>query len=135
MAWSLYQTELRLQRLRHFHSKSFTGYMRAKSLITSIGLEAIQKPMPKMLHGAMQFVSMLLLNAPGWNVFPEIRLKLHPHAEPVPAWVITAEHPEPTWIYPDRALQADDTEFPLQVLFTELDKKTDGISLADEDLA
>lgn len=63
--------------------------------------EVIQKPMPKILHGAMQFVIMLLLNARGWNVFPEIRLKLHPHAEPVPdvialRWGEKVEGPYPT---------------------------------------
>ncbi len=46
--------------------------------------EVIQKPMPRFLHGAMQFIVMFLLNARGWNAFPEVRLKLHPEAEPVP---------------------------------------------------
>ncbi len=157
--------------------------------------EVIQKPMPKILHGAVQFLIMALLDARGWNVFPEIRLKLHPQAEPVPdvialrkgekvkgpyptkpfglcieilspadslkklfkkadyyvswgvsyvwiidpqartAWMVTAEKAGPTWIDPDGALRADNMELSLQELFAELDKKMEGISLTDEDLA
>lgn len=46
--------------------------------------EVRQKPRPRFLHGAMQFIIVFLLNARGWNAFPEVRLKLHPEAEPVP---------------------------------------------------
>lgn len=63
--------------------------------------EVRQKPMPKFLHGAMQFIIMFLLHARGWNAFPEIRLKLHPEAEPVPDVIAlrkgeTVENPYPT---------------------------------------
>lgn len=157
--------------------------------------EVVQKPMPKVLHGALQILLGILLHARGWNALSEVRLKLHPQAEPVPdlialrkgekiegpyptkpfglcieilspgdslkklfkkadyyvswgvsyvwiidpqvrtAWMVTAEEPGPIWIHPDGALRADDIELPLQELFAELDKKMDGISLADEDFA
>lgn len=46
--------------------------------------EVIQKPMPKTIHGALQILIGILLHARGWKAFSEVRLKLHPQAEPVP---------------------------------------------------
>lgn len=45
---------------------------------------AIQKPMPTILHSALQFVLTMLLNMSGWNALQEVRLKVVPDAEPVP---------------------------------------------------
>ncbi|MGA8027106.1 MAG: Uma2 family endonuclease [Bryobacteraceae bacterium] len=61
--------------------------------------EAVQKPMATSLHGAVQFVLMLLLRTRGWKALPEVTLKLVPHAEPVPDIIAsrkTIEQPYPT---------------------------------------
>ena len=46
--------------------------------------EAIQKPMPTILHGIGQFIIAALLERAGWNTSLEVRLKVDPNAEPVP---------------------------------------------------
>jgi Uma2 family endonuclease len=46
--------------------------------------EAIQKSMPTVPHGLVQFIIMTLLKNAGWNTVPEVRLKVVPDAEPVP---------------------------------------------------
>jgi Uma2 family endonuclease len=46
--------------------------------------EAIQKPMPTVLHGIVQLIVAMLLERAGWNTSPEVRLKIVPDAEPVP---------------------------------------------------
>lgn len=46
--------------------------------------EAIQKPMPTILHGIVQFIVATLLERAGWNTSLEVRLKIDPNAEPVP---------------------------------------------------
>jgi Uma2 family endonuclease len=53
--------------------------------------EAIQKPMATGLHGALQFVIMMLLRIRGWNVASEVTLKLVSDAEPVPDIVASRE--------------------------------------------
>jgi len=45
---------------------------------------AVQKSMPTVLHGIVQFVIMLLLEKAGWNAASEVRLKVGSDAEPVP---------------------------------------------------
>jgi Uma2 family endonuclease len=45
---------------------------------------AVQKPMPPVLHGLVQFVLMTLLERAGWNPSSEVRLKVVSDAEPVP---------------------------------------------------
>jgi Uma2 family endonuclease len=46
--------------------------------------EAVQKPMPTILHGIVQFIIATLLESGGWNTSLEVRLKIVPDAEPVP---------------------------------------------------
>jgi Uma2 family endonuclease len=61
--------------------------------------EAIPKPLANSLHGAVQFVLMLLLRMRGWNVASEVTLKLVPDAEPIPDVVASREkieQPYPT---------------------------------------
>lgn len=61
--------------------------------------EATSKTVPTSLHGAVQFVLMLLLRAYGWNALPEIALKLSPDAEPIPDVIASRkkiEQPYPT---------------------------------------
>jgi Uma2 family endonuclease len=60
--------------------------------------EAVPKPLANSLHGAVQFVLMLLLRA-GWTALPEVTLKLVPNAEPIPDVVASREkieQPYPT---------------------------------------
>jgi Uma2 family endonuclease len=45
---------------------------------------AVQKPMPTLLHGLVQFIIMTLLERAGWNPSSEVRLKIVSDAEPVP---------------------------------------------------
>jgi Uma2 family endonuclease len=45
---------------------------------------AVQKSMPTVLHGIVQAIMMMLLEKAGWNTASEVRLKIVPHAEPVP---------------------------------------------------
>jgi len=45
---------------------------------------AVQKSMPTILHGIVQFVIAMLLERAGWNTSLEVRLKVVPDAEPVP---------------------------------------------------
>lgn len=45
---------------------------------------AVQKSMPTVLHGIVQYVTMMLLERDGWNTASEVRLKIVPDAEPVP---------------------------------------------------
>ncbi len=40
--------------------------------------------MPTALHGIVQIILALLLEKAGWNTASEVRLKVAPHAEPVP---------------------------------------------------
>ncbi|MBV9294830.1 MAG: Uma2 family endonuclease [Acidobacteriaceae bacterium] len=47
-----------------------------------------------------------------WIIDPEART----------AWVLTREHPEPTWIHPDSSLKIEDIEISLPEVFGELDK-------------
>ncbi|MGI8961799.1 MAG: Uma2 family endonuclease [Bryobacteraceae bacterium] len=61
--------------------------------------EAIPKPLATSLHGAVQFVLMLLLRMRGWQALPEVTLKLVPDAEPIPDVVASREkieQPYPT---------------------------------------
>jgi Uma2 family endonuclease len=61
--------------------------------------EAIPKPLANSLHGAVQFVLMLLLRMRGWTALPEVTLKLVPNAEPIPDVVASREkieQPYPT---------------------------------------
>jgi Uma2 family endonuclease len=61
--------------------------------------EAIPKPLANALHGAVQFVLMLLLRMRGWTALPEVTLKLVPNAEPIPDVVASREkieQPYPT---------------------------------------
>src|SRR5258708_6552642 len=61
--------------------------------------EAVAKPMPTTLHGAAQFVLMLLLRARGWKPSSEVRLKISEDFEPVPDIVASRtklETPYPT---------------------------------------
>lgn len=46
--------------------------------------EAIQKAMPTILHGIVQFILATLLERAGWNTSVEVRLKIVPNAEAVP---------------------------------------------------
>ena len=46
--------------------------------------EAVQKPMPTLLHGIVQFLLAMLLERSGWNTSLEVRLKVASDAEPVP---------------------------------------------------
>ena len=46
--------------------------------------EAVQKPMPTILHGIVQFIIATLLERSGWNTSLEVRLKIVLDAEPVP---------------------------------------------------
>ncbi len=45
--------------------------------------EAVQKSMPTILHGIVQFLIATLLERAGWNTSLEVRLKIVPDAEPV----------------------------------------------------
>jgi Uma2 family endonuclease len=61
--------------------------------------EAIPKPLANSLHGAAQFVLMLLLRMRGWTALREVTLKLVPNAEPIPDVVASRgkiEQPYPT---------------------------------------
>lgn len=46
--------------------------------------EAVQKSMPTILHGIVQFLIATLLERAGWNTSLEVRLKIVPDVEPVP---------------------------------------------------
>ncbi len=46
--------------------------------------EAIQKSVPTLLHGVVQFIIATLLERAGWNTSLEVRLKVVPDSEPVP---------------------------------------------------
>ena len=46
--------------------------------------EAVQNPVPTILHGIVQFIIATLLERAGWNTSLEVRLKVVPEAEPVP---------------------------------------------------
>jgi Uma2 family endonuclease len=46
--------------------------------------DAVQKPMPTLLHSLMQTVLILLFHKRGWLALPEATLKLIREAEPVP---------------------------------------------------
>lgn len=46
--------------------------------------EAVQKSMPTILHGIVQFIIATLLERAGWNTSLEVRLKVVADAEPVP---------------------------------------------------
>ncbi len=52
--------------------------------------EAIQKPMPTLIHGVMQWVLAMLLARRGWKASTEVRLKISKVAYPVPD--IVANH-------------------------------------------
>lgn len=62
---------------------------------------AIQKPMPTILHGIVQFVIAMLLERGGWNTSTEVRLKVVPDAEPVPD--VIAVRGKYTGSYPKKA--------------------------------
>ena len=46
--------------------------------------EAVQKSMPTLLHGMVQWILAMLLAREGWNVGTEVRLKISAVAHPVP---------------------------------------------------
>lgn len=46
--------------------------------------EAIQKPMPTILHSALTSVLVMLLRTRGWFTFPEATIRMVPNAAPVP---------------------------------------------------
>ena len=46
--------------------------------------EAVQKPLPTILHGIVKFIIATLLERSGWNTSLKVRLKIVPNAEPVP---------------------------------------------------
>ncbi len=56
--------------------------------------KAVQKSMPTLLHGFLQFLIMKMLDAAGWNTASEVRLKIVPHAEPVPDVIAVREQIE-----------------------------------------
>lgn len=66
--------------LEEFHAR-FDGAKPAYEYWDGV---AIQKPMPTMLHSALQFALTILLDLAGWNALSEVRLKVVPNAEPVP---------------------------------------------------
>ena len=59
-------------------------YDRAKPAYEYWFGKAVQKPMPTLLHGIVQFIIATLLERAGWNTSLEVRLKVVPDAEPVP---------------------------------------------------
>ncbi len=61
--------------------------------------EAIQKSMPTLVHGIIQFVISMLLAKRGWMAAPEVRLKISKIAHPVPDVVANStplQNPHPT---------------------------------------
>src|SRR5579862_3453616 len=61
--------------------------------------EAIPKPMPTLLHSALQAALIVLLFARGWKAFPEARIKISADMSPVPDVIATRGHlnqPYPT---------------------------------------
>ncbi len=61
--------------------------------------EAIQKSMPTVVHGAMQWVLAMLLARRGWKASTEVRLKISKVAHPVPDVVANStplQDPYPT---------------------------------------
>lgn len=63
--------------------------------------EAIPKPMPTSLHGAIQFALMTLFRSRGWKAASEVRLKIVRDAEPVPDVIASRDKIEQP--YPTRA--------------------------------
>lgn len=64
--------------------------------------EAIQKSMPTLIHGVMQWVLAMLLAKRGWIASTEVRLKLSKVAYPVPD-VVANHEPFPEDSYPTAA--------------------------------
>lgn len=62
---------------------------------------AVQKSMPTLLHGIVQFILMTLLKRDGWRTASEVRLKVVPEAEPVPD--VIAVHGKFKGSYPSSA--------------------------------
>ncbi len=65
--------------------------------------EATPKPIPTLLHSAVQTALILLLFSRGWKVFPEVTLKMGPDAALVPDLIATRGPLAPP--YPESPLE------------------------------